>query len=628
MAKTIIGLFDDISEAQSILQELVNNGFDRDDISVLTPQEKSSATAPTPGWSGRSLSVSGLGSVTATGPLATTLADMSGRPNGTNLLDALQEQGVPADDARWYVGGMRRGGTLVSVIASDEYADRAADIMRGYVQRGAKGSAAAAAKTAPERSTQEGKTETIERAKDIGVPVATAYQQWTRFEEFPRFMEGVEEVRPLGGKRLHWVARIGGQRKEWDAQITEEIPDERLAWHSTGGEFTSGLVRFQPLGPQRSRVTVRMAYEPEGVTEKIGDWLGLVSRRVEGDLERFKHFVEGRGHEPTAARVTEPTTATTRGQPVQTTGAGTEGRHRFEDYEADFRRHYETTYARTGKPYDYWSPAYRYGYTLATDPRHRGRDWAAIETEARHDWQTRHQGNWDESKDAVYYVWNHLRGRPSGHEGEVRIPVVEEELQVGTREVEQGGVRVYSRITETPVEKEVSIREEHVHVERHPVDRPAREADFAAMQEGTIEMTETTEEPVVRKQARVVEEVVVSKEVEEHTETVRDTVRRTEVDVESTGSAHTTTEEDWGAHERDFRTHATTTFATRGQAYEHWAPAYRYGYELSRDPRYRGRDWASVEPEARRDWEQRRHGTWEEFKEAIRYGWEKVRGRR
>lgn len=253
--------------------------------------------------------------------------------------------------------------------------------------------------------------ETIERAKDIDVPVTTAYQQWTRSAEFPRFMEGGEVVRPLGGKRLHWVARIGGQRKEWDAQISEEVPDERLTWHGTGGEFTSGLVRFQPLGPQRSRMTVRMAYEPEGVTEKIGDWLGLVSRRVEGDLERFKHFVEGRGHEPAAAHVTEPRTATTRGQRVQTTGAGAEGRHWFEDYEADFRRHYETTYACTGKPYDYWSPAYRYGYALATDPRHRGRDWTAIETDARRDSERRRHGTWEEFKEAIRYGWEKVRGR-------------------------------------------------------------------------------------------------------------------------------------------------------------------------------------------------------------------------
>ncbi|MFL6449374.1 MAG: YsnF/AvaK domain-containing protein [Bryobacteraceae bacterium] len=116
--------------------------------------------------------------------------------------------------------------------------------------------------------------------------------------------------------------------------------------------------------------------------------------------------------------------------------------------------------------------------------------------------------------------------------GDVAIPVVEEELQVGKREVSRGGVRVYSHVTERPVEENVQLREEHVHVQRNPVNRPASEADFQAFREGTIELTETAEEPIVSKQARVVEEVVVGKDVTERTQTVRDTVRRTDVEVE------------------------------------------------------------------------------------------------
>ncbi len=123
------------------------------------------------------------------------------------------------------------------------------------------------------------------------------------------------------------------------------------------------------------------------------------------------------------------------------------------------------------------------------------------------------------------------RGR-TGQEGEVALPVMEEQLQVGKREVERGGVRVHSRITEKPVEETVTLREEHVNVERRPADRAVSEADMAAMRGGTIELTETSEEAVVSKQARVVEEVVVGKDVQERTETVRDTVRRTDVDVE------------------------------------------------------------------------------------------------
>ena len=222
------------------------------------------------------------------------------------------------------------------------------------------------------------------------------------------------------------------------------------------------------------------------------------------------------------------------------------------------------------------------------------------------------------------------RGRSGTREVEtedVKVPVVEEELQVGTRQVRRGGVRLYTRVTERPVEETVRLRDETVHVERRPVDRPATEADVAAATERTVEVTETDEEAVARKQARVVEEVVVRKDVEEHTETVRDTVRRTEVEVEPVGAEATREARGFETYETDFRQHYTTAASSRGQAYEHWAPAYRYGYTLAGDPRYRGRDWPAIEAEARRDWEQQHRGTWEEMKDAIRYAWDKVRGR-
>jgi uncharacterized membrane protein len=139
--------------------------------------------------------------------------------------------------------------------------------------------------------------ETVEKSIDVHVPVRTAYNQWTQFEEFPRFMEGVESVKQLDDTQLHWVANVGGERKEWKARITEQIPDQRIVWRSEGGEFTSGIVSFQPLGSNETRVTVRLDYEPKGMTEKIGDMLGVVSRRVANDLEHFKDFIERRGHE-------------------------------------------------------------------------------------------------------------------------------------------------------------------------------------------------------------------------------------------------------------------------------------------------------------------------------------------
>jgi len=141
------------------------------------------------------------------------------------------------------------------------------------------------------------KTATIEKSIDVEVPLTTAYNQWTQFEEFPKFMEGVEQVRQLDDRRLHWVAEIGGQKKEWDAVITEQKPDQCVAWASEAGEENAGTVTFKPIEAGVTRVNLCMAYEPEGFTENVGDKLGFVGRRIEGDLKRFKEFIEERGIE-------------------------------------------------------------------------------------------------------------------------------------------------------------------------------------------------------------------------------------------------------------------------------------------------------------------------------------------
>ena len=145
---------------------------------------------------------------------------------------------------------------------------------------------------------------TITKSIDVDVPVSTAYNQWTQFEDFPQFMEGVEQVTQLEDDRLHWAANVGGQRKEWYARITEQIPDERVAWTSEGGTFTAGVVTFHRLDENRNRVTVQMEYDPESIVEEVGDKLGFVGRRVQGDLDRFKEFIESRGAETGAWRGT------------------------------------------------------------------------------------------------------------------------------------------------------------------------------------------------------------------------------------------------------------------------------------------------------------------------------------
>jgi uncharacterized protein (TIGR02271 family) len=625
MAKTVLGFFEQMAEAQRLLQALVDHGFDRTDISLIAREERAAASEPAGAWTPHKLSVSGLGPVLATGPLAAALAAAPGGPTATTLLDVLKDCGVPADEAQWYVGGVHRGGVLVAVETGDADADRAADLMRRAMQPPV--STTGRAGTPAEAPRKGEDVETIERSIDLNVPAHIAYQQWTRFEEFPRFMEGVEAVRRLDAKRLHWVATVGGTRKEWDARITEDVPNQRIAWRSEAGEWTAGVVTFRPLAADRTRMPVRFEYEPQGVKETLGDWLGLVSRRVENDLERFKAFVEGHDRTTAPQHTAAPTAERTHPPTAPSTATAAAGDRRFEDYEADFQRHHRTA-RPSGEPYARFAPAYRYGHGLATERQYAGRDWPSIEPEARRDWEAGHRGSWEECKDAIYYGWEHVRGRHQTDEGEVRIPVVEEEIQVGTRHVERGGIRVYSRVTERPVEQEVHLRDEHVTVERRPVDRPATERDLAAFREGTIEVTETHEQPIITKEARVVEEVVIDKDVREHTERVRDTVRRTEVDAEPLGRESAPRTRDFSAYEPEFRSHYETAFARRGSPYDRWAPAYRYGYELARERRYAGRDWTAIEPEARRDWEARHQGTWEEFKDTIRYAWDTVRGRR
>ena len=131
----------------------------------------------------------------------------------------------------------------------------------------------------------------------VDCPLQAVYNQWTQFEEFPLFMEGVKHVQQLGDKRLHWDVEIAGKLKEWTAKIVEQIPDLRIAWESESGQKTSGVVSFEADGPGRTRVEVELCYEPDGFLESMADSIGFVSHRVESDLERFKEFIEQRRQE-------------------------------------------------------------------------------------------------------------------------------------------------------------------------------------------------------------------------------------------------------------------------------------------------------------------------------------------
>lgn len=233
------------------------------------------------------------------------------------------------------------------------------------------------------------------------------------------------------------------------------------------------------------------------------------------------------------------------------------------------------------------------------------------------DWR---QNNWTRFDENAEPMRRESMEVPVTGDRDMTIPVVEESIDVSKREVDAGGVRVNTWVTEEQVSKDVNLREEHINVERRPVDRPATDRD--KFTEGSVDFKETREEPVVRKDARVVEEVHIDKESSQHTETVSDTVRRQEVDV--TGIS----DQEWNSYEPRFRQHFQTQYSSRGFNYNDYMPAYRYGYSMGANQSYRGQEWNTLESRARQDWERGDYkSTWEEVRDAIRYGWEEARRR-
>jgi len=202
------------------------------------------------------------------------------------------------------------------------------------------------------------------------------------------------------------------------------------------------------------------------------------------------------------------------------------------------------------------------------------------------------------------------------------IPVIKEELQVGKRVVRRGGVRIFSRVVEEPVEQSVDLREEHVRVERRPANRPVESRDTERMREQSVVVTEMAEVPVVQKRAHVREEVVVGKETTQRTEKVHETLRHTEVEVENieAGGADSSA---------DFRRDYESRYASTGVPYETLEPAYDYGYRIAGDPRYKGRNWTDVEEDLKTDYLRNQpNSSWDRVKGAVRYGWEKMTGKR
>lgn len=200
-----------------------------------------------------------------------------------------------------------------------------------------------------------------------------------------------------------------------------------------------------------------------------------------------------------------------------------------------------------------------------------------------------------------------------------KVESIEEELRLGKRQVSRGGVRIYTRPTEREVDVPISLREEEIHVERHATDRPAGEKDLGAFKEQSFEVHAEGEEPVVGKEARVKEEVELTKRATERKETIHETLRGTKVEVEQLSPDE---ESAFRSVESEFHDDYDRRYATSGADYDEVLPAYRYGYRVGHDPFYSGADWNDVEPKVKEDWDQHNWGGWDFYKDAVHRGWE------
>ena len=316
----------------------------------------------------------------------------------------------------------------------------------------------------------------------------------------------------------------------------------------------------------------------------------------------------------------------------------------FSDHEHEFKSMYESGPYKAITPWKDASTAYKYGFEGFDQAG--GKSYDQVVTHLRSSYKGK--GKFEDVEPMVKAAYNHrlsahgaganltagktkISSSGTATEGTIAraseqvVPFIEEELKVGKRTVDKGGVKVKTTVTETPVEEDVHLHEERVVVERRPTNRKVTTAD-AAYKEGTIEFRETAEEAVVAKIARVVEEVVIKRQGRDKTHKVRDSAKQTDVEVSETagtGAASATTFETFEpTYRKDFQTRLGKT----GMTFESHAPAYKYGHSLVGDERFHG-EWTQVEPEARKHWEAKNAGTWTEYKDSVHHAWEHAKGR-
>jgi uncharacterized protein (TIGR02271 family) len=313
---------------------------------------------------------------------------------------------------------------------------------------------------------------------EVNAPLRAVYNQWTQFEEFPHFMEGVEEVRQEGEKFLFWKAKIAGKVKEWEAEITDQVPDQRIAWESVDGSPNSGTITFEELGADLTRVNATIGYEPEGLLEKTGDALGIPSGRIEGDLQRFRDYMEERGRET--------------------------GGWRGEIGEGESTDLGPTSGSRSER--------------VATQPYRP-------QPEVSEDTPIRETGG-----------------------DTVEVPLSEEEVKVGKRTVGAGEVKLHKTVTTEQVNVPVELKHEDIVVERVAAQE-VESSGTEPFREEQIKVPLSREEPVVEKETRVTGGVRLRKTQGVGQETIRENVRREDVDVDESGKT-TRVERDTGGEKR------------------------------------------------------------------------------
>jgi len=567
MAETVVRLYDDISDAYRVVDELVQAGYSRDDITLMAydPEGEyadyvdvnydqagdvgeeaavgAGVGAVIGGLGGLliglgALTIPGLGPIIAAGPIAAALIGAGTGATVGGLVGALVETGVPEETAQYYAEGVRRGGTLVVVRATADLVSRTQEVMDQY---GA-------------------------------VDIADRSASWRA-----RGWQGYNaEADPYTADQIEY---------ETDYYNTY---DPTFRQHYQTNYSTSGYpyARYEPA----YRYGYDLAYDDRYMDR---DW-DEIEMDARGDWER---------EHPDSAWENVKDAARNAWTEVQNT-FNTDEEEDFQTYDETFRTHYNDTYRTAGRDYTYYEPAYRYGYDLAYDERYMDRDWNEIEPETRREWEREHPGSlWDDVKDAVENAWNEVQNTFD----------FEEDYQSYDDRFRTHYTGTYTATGRSYDYYEPAYRYGHsmAYNERY-VDRDWDEIEMDARNEWETEYGQGTWDNVKSAVQNAWNEVQNAFDFDD---------QESDVNINYDYQDY----EDYDYYRNRFQSHYDTTYGTAGYSYDYYDPAYRYGYDLATSERYGPRDWGEIETEARDLWEGRNEGTWDRFKDAVEHAWHEVK---